>query len=61
MKYFVAGSTARTVAELAGHSSQYVFFTSHAPPLPGNNKERAAQFAGEIELDESYSAKRKMR
>ncbi|NQY81925.1 MAG: hypothetical protein HRT36_02540 [Alphaproteobacteria bacterium] len=40
MKYFVAGSTARTAAELAGvHRNAAVrFFISYAPPLLGNNR-----------------------
>ena len=56
MKYFVAGSTARTAAELAGvHRNTAVrFFHKLRHRIAKKQQERAAQFAGEIELDESY-------
>ena len=56
MKYFVAGSTARTAAELAGiHRNTAVrFFHKLRSAIASKQQERAAQFTGEIELDESY-------
>lgn len=56
MKYFVAGSTARTAAELADiHRNTAVrFFHKLRSAIAKKQQERAAQFAGEIELDESY-------
>ena len=56
MKYFVAGSTARTAADLAGiHRNTAVrFFHKLRKVIADKQQERAAQFAGEIELDESY-------
>lgn len=56
MKYFVAGSTARTAADLAGiHRNTAVrFFHKLRSAIASKQQERAAQFTGEIELDESY-------
>lgn len=56
MKYFIAGSTARTAADLAGiHRNTAVrFFHKLRCSIAVKQQERAAQFAGEIELDESY-------
>jgi transposase len=56
MKYFVAGSTARTAADLAGiHRNTAVrFFHKLRSVIASKQQERAAQFTGEIELDESY-------
>ena len=56
MKYFVSGSTARTAAELAGiHRNTAVrFFHKLRSAIALKQHERAAQFTGEIELDESY-------
>ncbi|WP_182417585.1 IS1595 family transposase [Bartonella sp. HY038] len=56
MKYFIAGSTARTAADLAGiHRNTAVrFFHKLRCSIAVKQQERAEQFAGEIELDESY-------
>ena len=56
MKYFVAGSTARTAADLAGiHRNTAVrFFYKLRSAIASKQQERAAQFTVEIELDESY-------
>lgn len=56
MKYFISGSTARTAADLAGiHRNTAVrFFHKLRCSIAVKQQERAAQFAGEIELDESY-------
>ena len=53
MKYFVAGSTARTAAELAGvhriHRNTTVRFVHKLrTAIAGKQQKRAAQFAGEI-------------
>ena len=55
MKYFVAGSTARTAAKLTGiHRNTAVrFFHKLRSAGAHKQQERAAQFTGEIELDES--------
>ena len=57
MKYFVAGSTAGTVAELAGvyRNATVRFFHKLRTAIAGKQQERAAQFAEERALDESYS------
>jgi transposase len=56
MKYFIAGSTARTAAELTSiHRNTAIrFFHKLRCAIAIKQQERAAQFAGEIELDESY-------
>ena len=56
MKYFVAGATARTAAELAGvHRNTAIrFYHKLRSAIATKQLERAAQFTGEIELDESY-------
>ena len=56
MKYFVAGATARTAADLASiHRNTAVrFFHKLRGAIASKQQERAAQFTGEIELDESY-------
>ena len=55
MKDFVVGSTARTVADLAGiHRNTAVrFFYKLRCTIAHEQHERAAQFTGEIALDES--------
>ena len=56
IKYFLTGSTARTVADLAGvHCNTVIrFFHNLRNPIVHKQQERAARFIGEIELDESY-------
>lgn len=56
MKYFVAGVTARTAADLTGiHRNTAIrFFHKLCSAIAHKQQERAAQFTGEIELDESY-------
>jgi len=56
MKYFVAGATARTAADLADiHRNTAIrFFHKLRQAIAIKQQERAAQFTGEIELDESY-------
>ncbi len=56
MKYFVAGTTARTAAELTDtHRNTAIrFFHKLRSAVAHKQQERAAQFTGEIELDESY-------
>lgn len=56
MKYFVAGATARTAADLANihRNSAIRFFHKLRCAIAIKQQERAAQFAGEVELDESY-------
>jgi transposase len=56
MKYFVAGSTARTATDLAGiHRNTAIrFFHKLRSAIASKQQERAAQFTGEIALDESY-------
>ena len=57
IKYFVAGLTMGTAAELVGvHRNTAVrFFHKLCTAITEKQQERAAQFAGEVELDESYS------
>ena len=57
MKYFVADSTAGTASRTGRCSSQYScsFFHKLRTAIAEKQQERAAQFAGERELDESYS------
>lgn len=56
MKYFVAGTTARTTADLTNiHRNTAIrFFHKLRCAIATKQLERAAQFAGEVELDESY-------
>ena len=56
MKYFVAGSTARTASELAGiHRNTAVrFFHKLREKIAIKQQNRSEQFCGKIELDESY-------
>ena len=57
MKYFVAGSTARTAADLVGiHRNTAVrFFHKLREKIALKQQNRREQFCGKIELDESYS------
>lgn len=56
MKYFVAGSTARTAADLIGiHRNTAVrFFHKLREKIAIKQQNRSEQFCGKIELDESY-------
>jgi len=56
MKYFVAGTPARTAADLASvhRNSAIRFFHKLRCAIATKQQERAAQFCGEIEVDESY-------
>ena len=56
MKYFVASVTARAAADLTGiHRNTAIrFFHKLRSAIAHKQQERAAQFTGEIELDESY-------
>ena len=56
MKYFIAGATARTAADLANihRNSAIRFFHKLRCAIATKQQDRAAQFAGEVELDESY-------
>jgi transposase len=56
MKYFVAGSTARTAADLAGiHRNTAIrFFHKLREKIALKQQDRIEQFCGKIELDESY-------
>ena len=56
MKYFIAGATARTAADLTGihRNSAIRFFHKLRCAIATKQQDRAAQFAGEVELDESY-------
>lgn len=56
MKYFVAGATARTSAELVGvHRNSVVrFFHKMREKIALKQQDRSEQFYGKIELDESY-------
>ena len=56
MKYFVAGATARTAAELSGlHRNSVVrFFHKLREKIALKQQNRSEQFCGKIELDESY-------
>ena len=56
LKYFVAGSTARTAAELADiHRNTAVrFFHKLREKIALKQQHRSEQFCGKIELDESY-------
>ena len=56
MKYFVAGSTARTAAGLSGvhRNSAIRFFHKLREKIALKQHYRSEQFCGRIELDESY-------
>jgi transposase len=56
MKYFVAGTAARTAADLTGihRNSAIRFFHKLRCAVASKQQQRAAQFCGEIEVDESY-------
>ena len=56
LKYFIAGSTARTAAELADiHRNTAVrFFHKLREKIALKQQHRSEQFCGKIELDESY-------
>jgi len=56
IKYFVAGATARTAADLAGvHRNTVVrFFHKLREKIALKQQHRSEQFCGKIELDESY-------
>jgi len=56
MKYFVAGSTARTAADLVGihRNSAIRFFHKLREKIAIKQQDRIEQFCGNIELDESY-------
>lgn len=56
MKYFVAGTPARTAADLAGvhRNSAIRFFHKLRCAIASKQQKRAAQLCGEIEVDESY-------
>ena len=56
MKYFIAGATARTAADLTGihRNSAIRFFHKLRCAIATKQQDRAAQFSGEVELDESY-------
>ena len=56
MKYFVAGSTARTAADLTGiHRNTAVrFFHKLREKVALEQQHRSEQFCGRVELDESY-------
>ena len=56
MKYFVAGATARTVADLTGihRNTATRFFRRLRECIALKQHQRGEQFSGEVELDESY-------
>ena len=56
MEFFVAGTTARTAAELAGvhRNSAIRFFHKLREKIALKQQNRIEQFCGKIELDESY-------
>ena len=56
MKYFVAGATARTTADLAGihRNTATRFFRRLRERIALKQHHRGEQFGGEVELDESY-------
>ena len=56
IKYFVAGTPARTAADLASvhRNSAIRFFHKLRCAIATKQQKRAAQFCGEIEVDESY-------
>jgi transposase len=56
MEHFVAGTPARTAADLLGvhRNSAIRFFHKLRCAIASKQQNRAAQFCGEIEIDESY-------
>ena len=56
MEYFVAGTPARTAADLVGvhRNSAIRFFHKLRCAIASKQQNRAAQFCGAIEIDESY-------
>lgn len=56
MKHFIAGSTARTAADLAGvhRNSAVRFFHKLREKIALKQQSRCKQFGGNVELDESY-------
>ena len=56
IKYFIAGSTARTAADLAGvhRNSAVRFFHKLREKIALKQQHRSEQFCGDVELDESY-------
>ena len=56
MKYFVASTPARTAADLVGihRNSGIRFFHKLRGEIARKQQKRAAQFCGEVEVDESY-------
>jgi transposase len=56
MKYFIAGATARTVADLVGihRNSAVRFFHELRVKIAFKQQDRNEQFSGTVELDESY-------
>jgi transposase len=56
IKYFVAGTPARTAADLTQiHRNTAIrFYHKLRCAIASKQQERAAQFTGEIEIDESY-------
>jgi len=56
LKYFVAGSTARTASEMAGvhRNSAVRFFHKVREKIALKQQQRSEQFCGKIEMDESY-------
>ena len=56
LEYFVAGTPARTAADLVGihRNSAIRFFHKLRSAIAIKQQNRAAQFCGEIEVDESY-------
>ena len=56
MKYFIAGATARTAADLVGihRNSGVRFFHKLRVKIALKQQDRSEQFGGSIELDESY-------
>ncbi len=56
MKYFIAGATARTAADLVGihRNSGVRFFHKLREKIALKQQDRSEQFGGSIELDESY-------
>ena len=56
MKYFIAGATARTAADLVGihRNSGVRFFHKLREKIALKQQDRSEQFGGSIELDKSY-------
>ena len=56
MKYFVAGTTARTAADLVGIHRNTAIRFSHKlrEKIAIKQQNRSEQFCGKIEIDESY-------